>query len=53
MQPVIGISTNFQTVDKGKFLGMERIFVNKDYVDAIIKTGGIPLLLPPDRKSVV
>lgn len=47
MFPIIGISTNFQTVDKGKFLGMERIYVNRDYVDAIVKAGGIPLLLPP------
>lgn len=47
MSPVIGISTNFQTVDKGKFLGMERIYVNKDYADAVVKAGGIPLLLPP------
>lgn len=47
MSPVIGISTNFLTVDKGKFLGMERIYVNKDYVDAVTKAGGVPLLLPP------
>ncbi len=47
MNPIIGISTNFLTVDKGKFLGMERIYVNKDYIDAIAKAGGIPLLLPP------
>lgn len=47
MRPVIGISTNFLSVDKGKFLGMERIYVNKDYIDAIVKAGGTPLLLPP------
>lgn len=47
MNPVIGISTNFLTVEKGKFIGMERIFVNKDYVDAIVQAGGSPLLLPP------
>lgn len=47
MNPVIGISTNFLTEDKGKFLGMERIYVNKDYVDAVNKAGGVPLLLPP------
>lgn len=47
MNPLIGISTNFLTVDTGKFLGMERIYVNKDYVDAILKAGGTPLLLPP------
>lgn len=47
MSPLIGISTNFLTVDKGKFLGMERIYVNKDYTEAIVKAGGVPLLLPP------
>lgn len=54
MTPIIGISTNFHTVDKGKFLGMERIYVNKDYADAVVKAGGIPLLLPPvaDRNAV-
>lgn len=54
MKPIIGISTNFLTVEKGKFLGMERIYVNKDYVDAVIKAGGTPLLLPPteDTESI-
>ena len=37
MTPIIGISTNLHTVDKGKFLGMERIYVNKDYIDAVVK----------------
>lgn len=49
--PIIGISTNFLCVDKGKFLGMERIYVNKDYVDAVIKAGATPLLLPPVENS--
>ena len=40
MTPIIGISTNLHTVDKGKFLGMERIYVNKDYIDAVVKAGG-------------
>lgn len=55
MKPVIGISTNYLTVESGKFLGMERVYVNKDYVDAVIKSGGIPLLLPPvdDSQTVV
>lgn len=54
MAPVIGISTNFLTVEKGKFLGMERIYVNKDYVEAVTRAGGLPLLLPPveDRKMI-
>lgn len=51
MNPVIGISTNYLTVERGKFIGMERIYVNKDYADAIISAGGIPLLLPPVEES--
>lgn len=47
MRPLIGISTNFLTVDRGKFVGMERIYVNKDYADAVMKAGGTPLLLSP------
>lgn len=47
MRPLIGISTNFLTVNSGKFLGMERIYVNKDYCEAVEKAAGIPLLLPP------
>lgn len=47
MQPLIGISTNFRTVDGGKFIGMEQVYVNKDYIEAVEKSGGIPLLLPP------
>lgn len=47
MKPLIGISTNFTTVSQGKFLGLERIYVNKDYTDAVVKSGGTPLLLPP------
>lgn len=51
MRPIIGISTNFQTVESGKFVGMERIYLNRDYVDAVEKAGGIPILLPPTKDS--
>lgn len=51
MCPLIGISTNFLTVDSGKFLGMERIYVNKDYCEAVEKAGGIPVLLPPTQEK--
>lgn len=53
MRPIIGISTNFLTVESGKFLGMERIYVNKDYSEAIEKAGGVPLLLPPSEDPSV
>lgn len=46
MTPIIGISTNLHTVDKGKFLGMERIYVNKDYIDAVVKAGAFPCFFP-------
>lgn len=45
-KPIIGISTSFYTVESGVFSGMERAYVNKDYVDAVEKAGGVPLLLP-------
>ena len=45
--PLIGISTNYETVSSGKFLGTERIYLNRAYVDAVQCAGGIPLLLPP------
>ena len=55
MTPIIGISTNLHTVDKGKFLGMERIYVNKDYIDADVNAGGNPQLHTPvaDRATIV
>ena len=49
MTPIIGISTNLHTVDKGKFLGMERIYVNKDYIDAVVKEGVQKGKIPPCR----
>lgn len=45
-KPVIGISVNIEEVDKEPFLGEERLNLNKNYVQAIIKAGGIPILLP-------
>lgn len=45
-QPLIGITTGFFTVETGAFAGMQRAYVNKDYIDAVEKAGGIPVLLP-------
>ena len=53
MTPIIGISTNLHTVDKGKFLGMERIYVNKDYIDAVVKAIGLPLSGMPKSAMVL
>lgn len=46
-KPLIGITTGLFTVETGVFAGMERVYVNRDYVDAVERAGGIPLLLPP------
>lgn len=46
-KPLIGITTGFFMVETGVFAGMERVYVNKDYIDAIEKAGGMPVLLPP------
>lgn len=45
-KPVIGIAANLLIMDQGPFPGLERTYVNNDYVEAIELAGGIPLLLP-------
>lgn len=45
-KPIIGISSNIGTIDRGPFQGLERLFINKAYVDWVAKAGGIPLMLP-------
>lgn len=44
--PVIGILTNVLIVEEGPYIGGERIYVNRDYIKNVLKSGGIPLLLP-------
>lgn len=45
-KPLIGISTNISILESGTFAGQKRIYIHQDYVTAIVKAGGIPLLLP-------
>lgn len=47
MKPIIGISTSFLTMENGIMPGLNRVYVNHDYIKAIEKAGGIPLMLPP------
>lgn len=47
MKPIIGISTSILTMENGIMPGLDRVYVNEDYVKAVEKAGGIPLLLPP------
>ncbi len=43
---VIGISSNLTFENESSFLGYERAYVSQDYVDSVINSGGIPLILP-------
>lgn len=45
-KPLIGILTNLLAVETGIFSGTERIYVNRDYVDSVLRAGATPLLLP-------
>ncbi len=45
-KPLIGILTNILTVESGILAGTKRIYVNRDYVNSILRAGGTPILLP-------
>lgn len=45
-RPIIGISTSIYIKESPPLLGIERTYVNHDYILAIEAAGGVPLLLP-------
>ena len=45
-RPVIGIIGSTYMTQPGMFDSMERAYQNSYYVDAVMKTGGIPVILP-------
>ena len=45
-KPIIGISSSVIVDDSGSFAGYKRAYVNKDYVDAVVRAGGVPLIIP-------
>lgn len=45
-KPVIGISGSEIIDNSGDFPGYRRSYVNEDYVDSVIKNGGIPFIIP-------
>lgn len=45
-KPIIGISSSIIIDQGGMFPGYKRTYVNKDYVDAVIKNGGLPIIIP-------
>ena len=46
MKPIIGISGSVIIDDGGIFPGYRRSYVNEDYVDSVVKNGGIPYIMP-------
>ncbi|HWR42723.1 gamma-glutamyl-gamma-aminobutyrate hydrolase family protein [Sporomusa sp.] len=46
-KPVIGITCNTVLAEGTMLPGMVRAFASTDYIHAVAKAGGVPLLLPP------
>jgi len=44
--PIIGILTSVYIKDSDPFLGLERSYVNNDYISAVEAAGGVPVLIP-------
>lgn len=51
-KPLIGIATNIWVHEGGIFSGLQRMYVNRDYVDSIQMAGGIPILLPMQKEQL-
>ena len=53
--PIIGISSSIIVDNSGSFAGYMRAYVNKDYVDAVIRAGGVPLIIPfsTDKEVII
>ena len=45
-RPIIGITGSILFEGAGLFAGYERLYTNKDYVDSVLRAGGVPLMLP-------
>jgi putative glutamine amidotransferase len=45
-KPRIGIVGNIFTMESGSIPGIERAYVNDDYIQAVERAGGVPILLP-------
>lgn len=45
-KPIIGISGSIMKDSSGDFAGYERAYVNNDYVESVVRAGGIPYIIP-------
>ena len=52
-KPIIGILTSTMYTSSERFNESNRIFVNYSYINAIIKNGGVPLIIPPTNDASV
>lgn len=46
LKPIIGISGSIIVDSSGNFPGYERAYVNNDYVESVIRAGGVPYIIP-------
>jgi putative glutamine amidotransferase len=49
-RPVIGISTSFLFDLDQRFIGSEREYVNRDYIDCVTRAGGLAVILPKEKE---
>lgn len=50
-KPFIGITCDYMISEAGMSLGQERNFVTKEFIDAVIEAGGVPILIPIINKE--
>ncbi len=51
---VVGVSSSIIVERDPMFFGQKKIYSNKDYIDAVIEAGGIPLIIPfSEDKDVI
>ncbi len=53
MKPIIGILGNLIIMENGMFPGLERSYVNNDYINAVLKGGGSPVIIPVNTDKEV
>ena len=46
-KPVIGLSASRMRLEGSYLTGMKKSLVNSDYVDAVVRAGGLPIIIPP------
>ncbi|HBE9250259.1 gamma-glutamyl-gamma-aminobutyrate hydrolase family protein [Clostridioides difficile] len=53
MKPIIGILGNLIIMENGMFPGLERSYVNNDYINAVLKGGGSLVIIPVNTDKEV